>query len=95
MPRNGDEIRSRVFENGCDSPAARFPIYQAPYEGLKNGRAAPWAKCAGHGGHVPWKAHECVTVSMLRPLWAAEEPSCGAARAGGGAAMPFAGAAAG
>ena len=71
-------------------PPPGSPFIKHLARGLKTGarRRGPNARAAAG----TWKAHECVTVSMLRPLWAAEEPSCGAARAGGGAAMPFAGA---
>ena len=74
-------------------PPPGSPFIKHLARGLKTGarRRGPNARAAAG----TWKAYECVTVSMLRPLWAAEGPSCGAARAGGGAAMPFAGAAAG
>ena len=93
MPKNGDVAALGDLENGPEWHAARSPVFEATYKKLKYGRASPGGAARALHGCV--KAHECVTVSMLRPLWAAEEPSCGAARAGGGAAMPFAGAAAG
>ena len=57
------------------------PFIKHLTRGLKTGarRRGPNARAAAG----TWKARECVTVSMLRPLWAAEEPFCGAARAGG------------
>ena len=93
MPKNGDVAALGDLENDPEWHAARSPIFEATYKKLKYGRASPGGAARALHGCV--KAHECVTVSMLRPLWAAEEAPCGAARAGGGAAMPFAGAAAG
>ena len=67
------------LENGLEWHAARSPISEATYKKLKYGRAPPGGARALHGCV---KARECVTVSMLRPLWAAEESFCGAARGG-------------
>ena len=82
MPKYGDVAALWDLENGPEWHAARSPIFEATYKKLKYGRASPGDAARALHGCV--KAHECVTVSMLRPLWAAEEPFCGAARAGGG-----------
>ena len=82
-----------AMKSGCafSRTAAIRPPPGSPFikhltRGLKTGarRRGPNARAAAG----TWKARECVTVSMLRPLWAAEEAPCGNA-------MAFAGAGAG